>query len=79
MSETITITGEGADNNAKRLDERNKGILFKICAPFTEINKEIKSGSEWKCYRRAKWYFNKFWVTQIQNKNNTKNPCLMII
>ena len=54
MSETITITGEGADNNAKRLDERNKGILFKICAPFTEINKEIKPGSEWKCYRRAK-------------------------
>ena len=54
MSETITITGEGADNNAKRLDERNKGILFKICASFTEINEEIKSGSEWKCYRRAK-------------------------
>ena len=33
---TITITGEGADDEAKPLDERNKGVIFKICAPFTE-------------------------------------------
>ena len=26
---TITITGDGDDDNAKRLDEGNKGIIFK--------------------------------------------------
>ena len=33
---TITITGAGDDDAAKRLDERNKGIIFKNCAPFTK-------------------------------------------
>ena len=33
---TITITGAGADDAAKRLDERNKGIIFKNCVPFTK-------------------------------------------
>ena len=32
----ITITGAGDDDAAKRLDERNKGIIFKNCAPFTK-------------------------------------------
>ena len=27
---TITITGAGEDDNAKRLDERNKGLILKI-------------------------------------------------
>ena len=27
---TITITGAGADDAAKRADERNKGVIFKI-------------------------------------------------
>ena len=31
----ITITGAGNNDAAKRLDERNKGIIFKNCAPFT--------------------------------------------
>ena len=31
---TIAITGEGDNDAAKRLDERNKGILFKNCAPL---------------------------------------------
>ena len=32
---TITITGVGDDAAEKRLDERNKGVIFKNCAPFT--------------------------------------------
>ena len=32
---TITITGAGNDDAAKLLDERNKGVTFKNCAPFT--------------------------------------------
>ena len=31
-SGTITIDGGGADDNARRLDERNKGVIFKNCA-----------------------------------------------
>ena len=31
---TITITGEGADARARQGDERDKGLLFKSCAPF---------------------------------------------
>ena len=33
---TITITGAGDDDAAKRWDERKKGIIFKNCAPFTK-------------------------------------------
>ena len=29
VSETVTITGAGADDVAKRADERDKGIMFK--------------------------------------------------
>ena len=32
---TITITGVGDVDAPKRLDERNKGVTFKNCAPFT--------------------------------------------
>ena len=32
---TIIITGTGDDDAAKQLDERNKGGIFKNCAPFT--------------------------------------------
>ena len=38
---TITITGAGDDVDARRLDERNKGIIFKICAPFTKCLSRI--------------------------------------
>ena len=31
----ITITGAGADAAAREADERNKGVTFKNCAPFT--------------------------------------------
>ena len=36
VSESITIDGAGADDDTKREDERNKGVIFKNCVPFTE-------------------------------------------
>ena len=33
---TITITGVGANADARNTDERDKGITFKNCAPFTK-------------------------------------------
>ena len=33
---TITITGAGDDAPAAQADERNKGITFKNCVPFTK-------------------------------------------
>ena len=40
---TITITGAGDDDAAKQLDERNKGVIFKICAPFTKCISRINN------------------------------------
>ena len=36
ISGTITIKGEGDDDDAKRTDERNKGIIFKNGGPFND-------------------------------------------
>ena len=33
VSGTLTITGAANDDDAKRADERNKGVIFKNCAP----------------------------------------------
>ena len=33
---TITITGAGNDDPTKRPDERDKGLTFKNCVPFTK-------------------------------------------
>ena len=33
---TITITGAGANVDARQADERDKGVTFKNCAPFTK-------------------------------------------
>ena len=38
----IAITGAGNDDAAKRLDERNNGIIFKNCAPFTKCISRIR-------------------------------------
>ena len=38
---TITITGAGGNNLPKWLDERNKGVIFKIWAPFTKCISRI--------------------------------------
>ena len=40
---TITITGAGADATARQADERDKGIAFKNCAPFTNCISEINN------------------------------------
>ena len=40
---TIIITGTGDDDAAKRLDERNKGVIFKNCAPFTKCISRINN------------------------------------
>ena len=37
----VTITGAGANDAAKRLDERNKGVTFKNCAPFIKYISRI--------------------------------------
>ena len=41
VKETVTVTREGDTNAAKRLDERNKGVVFKNCAPFTKCISRI--------------------------------------
>ena len=41
---TIKITGSGVDDATdadKRADERNKGVIFKNCAPFTKCISRI--------------------------------------
>ena len=48
---TVTITGAGDDDAAKLSDEKNKGVIFKNCAPFTTCistinNKEIDNAQD---------------------------------
>ena len=40
---TTTINGIGADAAARRADEREKGVAFKNCAPFTNCISEINN------------------------------------
>ena len=40
---TITITGVGVDAAARQADEKNKGITFKNCAPFTKCISRINN------------------------------------
>ena len=39
----ITITGEGDNAAARQADERNKGEIFKNCAPFTKCKSKINN------------------------------------
>ena len=39
----ITITGSGADAAARLADEREKGVTFKNCAPFTKCISRINN------------------------------------
>ena len=43
VKETITITGAKDDDATKRLDEWNKGVIFKNCAPFTKCISKINN------------------------------------
>ena len=42
-SGTMIITGEGDNDAAKQLDERNEGVIFKNCAPFTDCISETNN------------------------------------
>ena len=43
VSGTTTIDREADDDAAKLLDERNKGVIFKNCVPFTEFISNINN------------------------------------
>ena len=43
MSGTITITEAGAYAATERLDERNKVVIFKNCAPIIDCTSEINN------------------------------------
>ena len=43
VTETVTIDGAGADDAAKRLDERNKRVILRNCAPFTDCLSKINN------------------------------------
>ena len=43
VSGIITITGAAADDAAKRLDQRNKEVIFKNCEPFTDCISQINN------------------------------------
>ena len=43
VKETITITGAGDDAAARQADGRDKGVVFKNCAPFTNCISEINN------------------------------------
>ena len=40
---TITITGAGNDDTTKQADQRDKGVTFKDCAPFTKCMSRINN------------------------------------
>ena len=43
VKEIITITGAEADAAARQADERDKGVIFKNCAPFINCKTEINN------------------------------------
>ena len=43
VKEKITITGTGDDAAARQADERDKGVAFKNCAPFSNSISEINN------------------------------------
>ena len=43
VSGTITITGGENNDAGRRLGERNKEVIFKNCAPFTDCMSEINN------------------------------------
>ena len=40
---TVTVTGAGNDAATRRADERNKGVIFKNCAPFIKCISKINN------------------------------------
>ena len=40
---TVTVNGAGNDAATRRADERNKGVIFKNCAPFIKCISKINN------------------------------------
>ena len=49
FKEKITIAGAGDDAAARQADERDKGVAFKNCAPFTNCIREINNTQIGNC------------------------------
>ena len=49
VKEKITVTGPGADAAARQVDERDKGVAFKNCAPFTSSKSDINNNETDYC------------------------------
>ena len=43
VKRTITITRAGNDDAGRQLDEKNKGITFRNCVPFTDCVSKINN------------------------------------
>ena len=43
VSRTITITGAGDNDAAKEAYERDKGVIFKNCEPFTDCTNKTNN------------------------------------
>ena len=43
VKEAIKMTGAGDDATERQIDERNKGVIFKNCAPFTKCISRINN------------------------------------
>ena len=43
VNERMTFTGAGDDGAARQADERDKGVTFKNCAPFTKCISRINN------------------------------------
>ena len=43
VNRRVTITGAGDDAAARQADERDKGVTFKNCAPFTKCVNRINN------------------------------------
>ena len=70
LSGTATITEEDDNDAAKRADERNKGVVFKSCASFTDCLAEINNtptdnAKIWMFWCQCK--FNKIQYLLIKN------------
>ena len=71
---------------ARKNNERNKGVIFKNCVLFTKCS-SFNLIEYSKNYSKNIWTFmavlqrwvaccyTKFWIIQIQDKNNRKDPC----
>ena len=46
VSGTTTITGAENDDAERKLNERNKGVTFRNCAPFTDCISKINNAQK---------------------------------